>query len=43
MKADLTAQKEKHTAKVMHGYYERKSNNNTKDKFVRHNRKTIFL
>ena len=45
MKADLTAQKEKHTAKVMHGYYERKSNNNTqidkhlsnywkKDKFV---------
>ena len=34
MKPDLTAQKEKHTSKVMHGYYERKSNNNTKDKFV---------
>ena len=30
MKADLTAQKEKYTAKVMHGYYERKINNNTK-------------
>ena len=30
MKADLTAQKEKYTAKVMHGYYERKINKNTK-------------
>ena len=30
MKADLTAQKEKYTAKVMHGYYERKINNDTK-------------
>ena len=29
MKADLTAQKEKYTAKVMHGYYERKINNDT--------------
>ena len=29
MKADLTAQKEKYTAKVMHGYYERKINEDT--------------
>ena len=29
MKANLTAQKEKYTAKVMHGYYERKINNDT--------------
>ena len=45
MKADLTAQKEEYTAKVMHGYYERKIDNDTqiykhlsnywkKDKFV---------
>ena len=45
MKADLTAQKEKYPAKVMHGYYERKINKNKqtdkhvsnywkKDKFV---------
>ena len=45
MKADLTAKKEKYTTKVMHGYYERKSNSDTqidkhlsnyykKDKFV---------
>ena len=45
MKADLIAQKEKYTAKVMHGYYERKIDNNTqidkhlsncwkKDKFI---------
>ena len=45
MKADLTAQKEKYTAKATHGYYERKINSNTqidkhlsnywkKDKFV---------
>ena len=27
MNADLTAQKEKYTAKVMHEYYERKINN----------------
>ena len=25
MKADLTAQKEKYTEKVMHGYYERQN------------------
>ena len=30
MKADLTAQKERYTAKVMHGYYERKNANDTK-------------
>ena len=29
IKADLIAQKEKYTAKVMHGYYERKIDNNT--------------
>ena len=29
MKADLTAQKEKYTAKVIHGYYERKINIDT--------------
>ena len=29
MKENLTAQKEKYTAKVMHGYYERKINNDT--------------
>ena len=29
MNADLTAQKEKYTAKVMHEYYERKINNYT--------------
>ena len=29
MKADLTAVKEKYTAKVMHGYYEKKLNNET--------------
>ena len=45
MKADLTALKEKYTAKVMRGYYERKFNNDTqidkhlsnywkKDKFI---------
>ena len=30
IKANLTAWKEKYTAKVMHGYYERKINNDTK-------------
>ena len=45
MKADLTAQKERHTSKEMHGYYERKIDKDTrihkhlsntwkKDKFV---------
>ena len=45
MKADLTAHKEKYTAKVMHVYYERKINSDTqidkhlntywkKDKFI---------
>ena len=45
MKADLIAQKERYTSKVMHGYYKRKINNNAqiekhlsnswkKDKFV---------
>ena len=29
MKADLTAEKERYTSKVMHGYYERKIVNNT--------------
>ena len=29
IKADLIAQKEKYTAKVMHGYYERKIDNDT--------------
>ena len=55
MKADLTPQKEKYTAKVMPGYYERKITNDTQiDKHVRnywkkkinllrHNRKAIFL
>ena len=45
MKADLTAQKERYTSKEMHGYYERKTDKDTridkhlsntwkKDKFV---------
>ena len=29
MKADLTAQKERYTSKVMHGYYEKKIVNDT--------------
>ena len=37
MKADLTAHKEKYTAKVMHVYYERKINNDTQiDKHLKH-------
>ena len=53
MKADLTALKEKYTAKVMRGYYERKFNNDTqidkhllerkKINLLRHNRKNCFL
>ena len=36
MKVNLTAQKEKCTAKAMHGYYKRKINNDTQiDKYLR--------